>query len=85
MIIMCHDKDYGRSASLYPVSITNKEKGVPYEQLREAAAWKVNRCVTGDNQPHHHQGKAVWKLETGRYHFTSHRWAKIPKSDDIKY
>lgn len=38
MIIMCHDKDYGRSASLYPVSITNKEKGVPYEQLREAAA-----------------------------------------------
>lgn len=38
MIIMCHDKDYGRSASLHPVSITNKEKGVPYEQLREAAA-----------------------------------------------
>lgn len=32
MIIMCHDKDYGRPASLHPSPIANKEKGVPYEQ-----------------------------------------------------
>ena len=32
MITMCHDKDDGRSASLHPSPITNKEKGVPDEQ-----------------------------------------------------
>ena len=78
-IIVCHDKDCGQSASLQPSPITSKERRCLVNRLlKAAAACKVNRWVTGDNQPHHHEGKAVWKLETVRYHFTPHRWAKVP-------
>lgn len=67
-IIVCHDKDCGQSASLQPSPITSKERRCLVNRLlKAAAACKVNRWVTGDNQPHHHEGKAVWKLETVRY------------------
>ena len=48
MIIMCHDKDYGRSASLHPSSITNKEKGVPYEQtIKRSSSLKGQQMCHG--------------------------------------